>query len=463
MAKGYPEGFEPIVDAPVYPVGFEPIVIAQPAISTKVAGQPSIETAQTGVFPKSNLNQILARTAKEVLPYAGLAAGGAIASPADILAGPAPTIAGAGLGYSIGNSLADVISNALGIPTGVQPSGSIPLDLASEAVNVAQNFNEGVGAELGGRAVGAVAAPVLGQLGRLSDVIKESANKKVAEGLLRGGGNAQQKAIVERITPEILDRPFLETAAVTGKGLENKAAIAKEAAGEAIEAFGALQGNANPQQIVTALEKLKQPHIVAGKSINDEAIIRIQKVQDILNQYRNSLSLEELRAIRRAFDSEVAKSKGFFKTLDEGSLLDIKKTASNEIRGILAQSEPDLALLNKEYNFWSNFDEVVSATNLRKKGQTGIGPIITTAGAVMTGRGPVDMAARGAAVSAINSALQSPGWKLASARVRSNLADAIASGNSDAVLKSAESITKLGISDSNSKEDLNTIIRNNKQ
>lgn len=297
---------------------------------------------------------------------------------------------------------------------------------------------------LSGAALGSVLSPLgYAATNKLAPALEESALNKIKEGLLRGGGSKPEKVAAEKIAPKILDRPFSETAALTSGQLEEKSALAKQAAGEAIDAFGQLKGNANPQDVVSALEKLKDPHIVAGKSINDQAIARIEGVQDVLRQYGNNLTQEELRAIRRAFDKDVAEGNGFFGTLDEKSLLNIKKAASNKIRQMLADANPDLAPLNAEFNFWSTFNDLVSSANQRRSGKSGLMPQLATVGAVLSGGSPASMVARGTAASAINKALQSPAWKFTDARLRKKLADAISAGDGKMVNETAKAIEKL--------------------
>lgn len=259
----------------------------------------------------------------------------------------------------------------------------------------------------------------------ISRTAQESALKEVQESLLAGGGTREIKERAAQLAPEILKKPFSETFAFTKKGLESKAGAKREIAGEAIDSFGKLKGEVDPKKIVDALENEKGAFIVEGKVIDPAAIQNIEGMQQVFSQFGDSISKEGLRQIRRTFDTQIAKSKGHLKQLSEASVLDLKKTSANEIREILAAGEPNLAKLNKQYSFWAGLDDVITETNKRIAPQRGlIAPMATIIGAA-SGTGLADMATRAIVFRGIAKATQSPGWKLTSARVKNNLADAI--------------------------------------
>jgi hypothetical protein len=273
---------------------------------------------------------------------------------------------------------------------------------------------------------------------KASQTLKDSAGKDISMAL--SPTTRELKAKTEKLIPEILKRPFRETYAFTKKGLEQKANSQKELAGEAIDAFGKLEGDVNPSQIVDVLENLKSPYVIEGKVIDPEAIARIDALQDTFRQYGDSISKEGIRQIRRTFDRQISESKGFFKDLNQGSQLNLKKVAANEIRDLIAKDNPDLAALNKQFNFWSNLDDVISATNERIKPQSGLTGNLAAIGGAVSATSIEGMIGRALVGKALVSAIKSPGWKLASARVKSNIANAIAGGNNLKALNSLQSI-----------------------
>ena len=104
----------------------------------------------------------------------------------------------------------------------------------------------------------------------------------------------------------------------------------------------------------------------------------------------------------------------------------------------LAKEFPDIAKLNAEYNFWSNVKDVTEATILRTKGQgeplgrqigEGAGLI---AGAVLGGLGKAVTGLL--SLHFLKAAVTSPIWRNTSGIVRQNIADLLASGQTEKVL-----------------------------
>lgn len=237
------------------------------------------------------------------------------------------------------------------------------------------------------------------------------------------------KITTSKLAPEILKRPFKDTFALTRTGLEKKAATGKELAGDAINDYGDLKGATPTKHVVDALEAEKSQYSAGGKIVNADAVDKLSKVQDIIKQYGDTMENNTLRDVRRIFDAEIQRSKGFQLPPSEGSMLDAKKVASDKIRGLLAEADPNLDKINKEYTFWKNLEGVMRDTNTRKVGQTGFIDTLTTVGGASTGSTATDMALKAVTFRWLGAALRSPGWKLASARTRNAIADSIATGD----------------------------------
>ena len=262
--------------------------------------------------------------------------------------------------------------------------------------------------------------------------LKTSAQESISRALMPT--TKANKAIAEKIAPEILNRPASDTFAFTRQGLEEKAATKKEAAGQAINDYGRLGGSTPTKEIISSLEKEKGQYS-AGKDamgnpivVNDVAVAHLSKVQDIIKQYGDTIDNETLRDVRKIFDKEISRSKGFALPPSEGSMIDAKKFASDRIRGVLADANPDIAKLNKEYNFWSNLETVIGDTNKRVAPQTGFGKDLATMAGAASGHGAVNIAIKALTFRWLASAVKSTGWRLVSARIKNKIADAIASG-----------------------------------
>lgn len=369
--------------------------------------------------PSGTMPQASSPEAQAVLEGVGMLGGGLIGSAG----GPAGTVAGAGLGVAGARKLADVAKYAGGL------AGDNPVaaqDARTSAIQTLGDIAEGATAEAGGALIGKGVAAA-GQA--IAPAIRRAAEKSVAQALVYGGAPKAIKAQAEKVIPGILERPMGETYSLTRGGMKEKVAAARELAGEAINAEGKLVGDTDPGKVISALEKEKAKYIVEGQVVNPDAIKRVEKVQSIFAQYGDNISDEGLRGIRRVFDKEIARGKGFLTDLDERSLLDIKKTASDEIRGILADKHPDIAKLNKQYSFWANLDDVLGDTVQRTKPHRGfMGAMSAMAGAAsaIAGGGGIQRAAIMAALfKATEAAMTSPGWKLASARAKDSIAKSL--------------------------------------
>lgn len=410
----------------------------------KMAGQPTSETVGTGQFPKENLGQLISRLGQGTLPYAGMTVGGVLGTPADIATGPAGTIAGAGLGYAGGQSLADLISSSIGQPASIPITGDNLVDLASLVLGTAQNFNEGAIGELGGRAAG---VPINYGLNKAAGIVNSSAVQNIRDALMRGGNAQKASQLADRVAPQVLERPFGQTFALTGGGMEAKAGAGREAAGAALEAAGPMTGSTKIKPILDTLESLKtsEKHIVGGKVLNPQAVAHIDEVKGLIEQYGDVVPNQTLKEIKQGFDGVTYGKSGAIPNLTEGSLLHFKKAGSDTIRGTLAQASPDAAKLNAQYNFFSNFEEAMGYGNSRARPMGSLRSNLAMAAAGATGTSLTDAATRAAIVKALATTVESPAWNMVSGRVKKNLADAIASNNTKAIL---EITSKIGVTDS---------------
>lgn len=270
------------------------------------------------------------------------------------------------------------------------------------------------------------ANPGLSLRDRAAEALRNSATKSVVQTL--GPTTKNFKGMAESIAPQILERPLKDVYRMSKVGLEDLTAARKEAAGEAIGAFGKLEGDINPQRIVKSLEDLKKPYVVDGKVIDQGALDRIQSVQEVFNQYGDSISKEGLREIGRTFGKQIAEAKGHFTDLKDASMLDLKKTAASEMREILAEAEPDLARLNKEYSFFTKYNDIITATNQRVRPQAGALSNVAAIAGAATGTTAGGAIAKALTFKWAVEAIRSPGYKLLSAKAKNMLADAIASG-----------------------------------
>lgn len=303
----------------------------------------------------------------------------------------------------------------------------------------------GVGAGIGAALPAAfAAAPRISTA--LQEGLRASADKSRAQALLAGGGTGTAKRTVEKLLPQMRERPVGETYALTREGLQRKAETALEKAGEAFEEVGALEGSTKTAPLLKFLDDLKTSSgaEIEGRPILDTDLNNIELVREKIAQYGDVISDDNLNKIKKSF----AKKGYGVANATEGSLKEIQKLASDEIRGILAEKHPDFAKINQEYSFWRGLSDVTEATNLRKRGHSFNTANITAAlagvGGVLSG-GTIPAAlgtglALGVGSRYLVKAMQSPGWKLASAKVKDSLAKALAIGEEKQIAAAASKI-----------------------
>lgn len=253
--------------------------------------------------------------------------------------------------------------------------------------------------------------------------LKESAKNTIQKAL--GATTKPLKKQAGKVAAEMLERPMADTFALTRTGLEGKASAAKELVGEGFDELGKLEGKTPVSSIVDLLEQEKSAFAAGGKVVDQGAVDQISTIQDVFRQYGDDIDDETMRKVGQIFGKKVAKSKGFQKSLSEGTELDLKKVAYGKIRDILAEKNPELAKLNKEYNFWSSLEEITKATNERTAGQTPLLPGMSAVAGAASGNGGINMLLRASGFHALTNVVRSTGWRLVSARAKSELADAL--------------------------------------
>ena len=252
------------------------------------------------------------------------------------------------------------------------------------------------------------------------------------------------KQTATKIAPEFVKKWLVWSR----EALQGKAVQAMDELGSQIDdmfASGVIKWKVKTWPIIKSLEQLKTK---VGKVDIDPARSKvINGVKDVIKKFWDDLTPQKARALRQAMDKIVYSTKWVI--ADEA--LSVKnlarKEAADEIRKQFAAISPDLAKLNKEFNFWSSLDDVLTETAKRTWPQTGwLTSSIAGSGALAWGLATWGwtMWAVWAAVltKKFVSAMQSPMWKTISAQAKSKLANAIVSWNKNAIITSVNGIQK---------------------
>lgn len=271
--------------------------------------------------------------------------------------------------------------------------------------------------------------------------LKESAVNTFTKALAPTG--QEMKGLAQKVVPKLLEQPALGkegSMALTREGLVGKAEQAMAKYGGEIDSFfKSLPETAKikVQPLLDALEKSKAGFTDLNAQgvkvvLDEQAVKHIEDVQKVLAQYGNDMTPASLRKVRQVWDAAVAQAKGYAgKTLNEASLINIKKEGANAIRAELAKQYPEIAALNAKYSMWSNTAKVAEATIKRNLGKAATkSGLAGTAGALFGAqRGE---SGQGIAIDALLGAggvqlIGSPGWRMVSATLKNKLADALAS------------------------------------
>ena len=329
--------------------------------------------------------------------------------------------------------------------------------------------------QVGAAGVVGAAAPVASRaIEATAGAIAKPAEKLVQQAL--GAGKERFKAMAEKVAPEILKRNVGGVTGMSRATLLAKATTEADQAGAAIEAVLQQSGGqaVKTAPLVGALEKVKAGfkteapvtaaqmaadpklakaarEIAPGQFVTDvvldkRAIRQLSDLQRTLTALGPETTVQQAVAVRRVWDKVVEQAGGYSQRgkgaigvpLKDSSEAWAKREATTAIRKVLAADVPDLAKVNKEYAFWSTVRDVLRQTEKRTAPQEGsLGRNVMTAAGMVAGAssgdGVVDRTEKailaGALARRIDLVVRSPRWRMASAQMRNNLADAIASGS----------------------------------
>lgn len=170
------------------------------------------------------------------------------------------------------------------------------------------------------------------------------------------------------------------------------------------------------------------------------AIRQIEKLQNVLVDLGEEARVDQLVAIRRAWDHVVKQAGGFDHRAPGGIGIPLKDTTeawakregAGAIRRLLNEEVPELTAINKEFSFWKNLHDVLEQTQKRTQPQgPGLGrQVAEVAGAAAgSGSGVTTAFALGKVARFADSVMRGPRWRMASAQMKDSLADAIMEGN----------------------------------
>lgn len=353
---------------------------------------------------------------------------------------PQPTNEAQRLGYGL-----ERLAEFAAVPSG---AGTVATDALAQGAGSAliTKAQGGSGGDVATSAVLGAAGPAVGAAmplaKRAGAALKESAKTNVSQALAPTG--KRMKRMAEQVAPGILERGVY---APTKQGIVNKAEGELSTLSEAYDAANA----ALPQGARLATDDARLPIRAAmrellteGSSgnavpVNPQKYAALKELDDTLGDLGDNVSRETLQVFKEEWQDRVAKAGGYAEKVGDAlttAELWAKRKGAEAIQRVLAEDSPDIAKLNAEWSFWSKVRDVSQESVNRQRPQKGaLRRVAGMAGAVAGfGKGGPAGAAVGATVmSQVTRAMDSPGWKLASAHAKNKLADALMSDNPERV------------------------------
>jgi len=331
------------------------------------------------------------------------------------------------------------------LPTGVAGKGALAADVAKSAgLTLAQGGSPTAAAVSG---VLTAALPAIGSAKRLSQRFQKGAEKRVVQAL--GATKESAKAESAKLAPEMLRRgvrgsreSMLSQASAR---VERVGAQLDDAYRAAAQQGGRVSGDIVRGNIQLAADELMT--IAAdGSKIpikgTERVIKRLSSLDEFVSRLDPDIPVDQAAAIKKTWDRIVSRAglygqKAGASATDAADAWAVREGAS-AFRNLL-NTNPDIAALNKEFAFWKGLKNVLKSTELRTQAQgAGLAAAVgATAGAASGFASGDDMtgsltkgAIGGLAFRKLTTTMQSPWFRtMVSARLKSQLAQALASGS----------------------------------
>jgi hypothetical protein len=288
-----------------------------------------------------------------------------------------------------------------------------------------------------------IAETIKNGLNKAPEGLREKALEQYAS--IFNATSQKSKDLVKKVAEPLLKSKEVITSVPK---LIDKAKTLSGEAGSGIKKFvSALpdEATATLKPSIDKLEDMKGKYLVAGKVVDQAKINAVEKTQEMLAQFGDVVRAKDTIAIRRILDESVDEAGGFIADKAAKFTAKVEKTASDAIRNELAKDYPDLAKLNKQFNFWDNVKKLAAYTDgkkptiLRRTLAGTVGGIVGASSNEGTG-GKIQGAVFGAVIGDRAIAfIKSPAWKSVSAIAKNQIADRLAIGDAK---KAAELIKR---------------------
>jgi hypothetical protein len=310
----------------------------------------------------------------------------------------------------------------------------------------------------GPKVAGKAAEVVRPTLANVTRGMKESAATSMARAIQpkRGLSDNGLKEMSQKITPEMAERGVMATSL---KRLRDKASEKVSEYGAKInDAWDDLTKDGQRVEVGSVADLIEREAIetftikgTGGKTATSANDLPLETAKGLAGKLRDlaekqviadadgsartiyTMSAEQARGVRQAWDSIVAKSKGFDRSLPEQHLAAVHENAANSLRAKFADDFPSIAEVNKEFTFWRRLETITKDTVTRKEGQSpGLLKSIAKDSGMIAGAasgGPLGAFLGRYGMAALTELTSSTAWRTVSGSTKARLAKAIAAGD----------------------------------
>lgn len=278
----------------------------------------------------------------------------------------------------------------------------------------------------------------------LPEKLDDAARQDVEKALWATKEKFKQKS--RELAPWILERKITWTKENVQLLAETKADEFGKQIDEFVKSWK-LKGTVKRDDLLDALDKIRKEWQIWDVIVDESIVNATDKFADVISWFWKDIPAEKARLIRQMFDDAVYKTKWVI--WEEALTIKnrIKKWLADNIRKQLADQNPDLAKINKEFSFYNKLDEVLTETIQRQwPQQWGFTSTIAWWGWLWAWAivfWDITWAiASWLIVKWLTEAMKSTRWKLMSANIKNKLATALSTWDSNTATKLAKDIIK---------------------
>ena len=278
----------------------------------------------------------------------------------------------------------------------------------------------------------------------IPEKLNESAIKDVEQALWTTKEKFKQKW--RELAPEIIDRWITWSKEEIQQMAQSKVSDFWNQINDFIDS-GKLKWTVKRDDLLNVLDDVRKQWEVWDVIIDESIVKAADNFADVISWFGKEIPAEKARIIRQMFDDAVYNTKWIVSEEALSLKNNIKKWLADNIRKQLAEQNPDLDVINKEFAFYKKLDDTLTETLNRQWPQQGWLTWNIAAWGWLWAWSVIfwDISwavATAVAAKFLSEAMKSTKWKTVSAQTKTKLADALASGNQAESTKLINKISK---------------------